>query len=371
MTAQYTYLATDLVTDTIIGEIPANNVSLDCQLNSAGHMSAGIKMDDPRIDNNELLARTTPGKTAFWAYRENTIVWGGIVLTREYQSNGKSLTLTGQTFEVYASRRFPRSIIGTNTTSYALGQGATINALWKLMQSLPQTSINVQPIANLPIVDPATTLTVNGYDLSTSFGDLITSVTQLKNGPDWTIKWLQNPDGSPYKQLAVGTPLGNSIDNTQLVFDYPGIDANYAFTENGSSGANVWWATGEGDPTAQVVGQATDGNSLASGWPMWESVNSYAGVTDQTTINSHAASDLFSLPLPLITHAFAVMGNAWPPFGSYQMGDYLISNVTDARFPQGQTDFLRVIGWTIQPPDEGQGTEKVQLVFDVPTGGGA
>src|ERR1700760_3198895 len=144
MTAQYTYLATDLVTDTVIGELPVNNVSLDCQLNSAGHMSSGLKLDDPRIDNNELLARTTPGKTAFWAYRENTIVWGGIVLTREYQSDGKSLSLTGQTFECYPFRRFPRSILGTSTMNYSLGQGSTIDALWQLMQSAPQTSINVQ-----------------------------------------------------------------------------------------------------------------------------------------------------------------------------------------------------------------------------------
>lgn len=369
MTAQYTYLATDLVTDTVIGELPVNNVSLDCQLNSAGHMSSGLKLDDPRIDNNELLARTTPGKTAFWAYRENTIVWGGIVLTREYQSDGKSLSLTGQTFECYPFRRFPRSILGTSTMNYSLGQGATIDALWQLMQSAPQTSINVQR-ATLPLVDPATTLTVNGYDLSTSFGALMNSVAELSGGPDWTVRWMENGDGTPFKQLAVGTPLGNSIDNTQLVVDYPGTDANYVYTENSSAGANVWWATGDGDPSTQVVGQATDGNSLASGWPMWESVNSYQGVTDQTTINSHASSDLFSLPQPLITHAMALFGNAWPPFGSYQMGDYAVVNILDPRFPQGVQIPLRVIGWTIQPPDEGSGTEQVQLVFDESTGSG-
>lgn len=367
MTAQYTYLATDLITDTVIGELPVSNVSLDCQLNTAGNMSSGFKLDDPRIDNNELMARTVPGKTCFWAYRDNTIVWGGIILSREFQSDGKSVSLTGQTFECYANRRFPRGVLGTASQSLSSGQAAMINTLWLQLQSIPGGNINVQQ-ARIPGSDPATTLTVNGYDLSTSYGDLIKSVTQLSDGPDWRVGWFQNSDGTPYKQLIVGTPIGRTIDFTDLVVDYPGSIANYVYTENASSGNNTWYATGDGDPTTQVVGVAVDGNNLASNYPIWEGVNSYSGVTDQGTIDAHAASDLFSLSLPLVTHAVSLTGIALPPFGSYQMGDYIVCNILDSRFPQGTTFSDRVIGWSIQPPDEGQGTEQIALVFDQATG---
>lgn len=367
MTAQYTYLATDLVTNKIIGELPVNNVSLDCQLNSAGNMSAGGHLSDPRIDDQEFINRTTPGKTAFWAIRENQIVWGGAILSRTYQSEGKALSITGQTFECYAARRFPRSVIGTAVQNLSMGQCAMINALWAQMQSISGGSIGVLA-ANLPPVDTATTLTVNGYDLSTSYADLITSITQLANGPDWTIGWGLDDTGTPFKQLQLNVPLGKTIDMTDLVVDYPGPVLNYSFTENASSGSNEWWAVGDGAAAAATVGEAVNGVSTASGWPIWESVNNYAGVTVPATIEAHAASDLISLPMPLVTHSAVFKGDAVPVFGTYAMGDYLVAHVTDPRFPNGQTFQVRIIGWTIQPPDEGQGTEVITPVFDEPTG---
>jgi hypothetical protein len=366
MTAQYTYLATDLVTDKILGELPINGVSLDCQLDSAGNMSAAGHLSDPRIDDGEFIARTVPGKTAFYAYRENQIVWGGIILSRTYQSEGKSLQLTGQTFECYAARRFPRSVIGTAVQNLSMGQCAMIDALWAQMQSV--SGINVQP-ADLPPVDPTTTLTINGYDLSTSYNDLITSIMQLSAGPDWTIAWTEDGNGLPQKKLVVGAPIGNTTDLTNLIVDYPGPVVGYTYTENASSGANEWWAVGDGTGAAVTTGVAKDANSLVSGWPLLESVNNYSGVTVQGTINAHATSDLKSLPMPLLTHSATLKGDSIPAFGTYGMGDYLVFNVTDPRFPNGQTFSVRVIGWTIQPPDEGQGTEIISPVFDEPTGG--
>src|SRR6202008_1879073 len=141
--------------------------------------------------------------------------------------------------------------------------------------------------------------------------------------------------------------------------DYPGPIADYIYTENSSSGNNQWWAVGDGDGAAAIVGSAGDPVSRASGYPIWEGVNSYSGVTDQATITNHAISDLSSLPVPIVTHHVDLLGAAFPQFGSYGMGDYVVANVTDARFPVGNTFKVRAIGWTIQPPDEGQGTEQI------------
>lgn len=369
MTAQYTYLATDLVTGTVLGELPISNVALDCQLNSAGNMSAGANLDDPRIDNTEFLARTVPGKTSFWAYRENQIVWGGIILSRTYQGQGKALTLTGQTFECYPVRRWPRSVLGTATQKLNMGRCATIDYLWQQLQSVANGNIGVIP-ANIPPVDPTTTLTVNGYDLSTSYNDLITSVAALSDGPDWTVAWTEDGSGLPLKQLAVGIPIGNKVAASGTAVDYPGSVLDYSYTENAASGNNQWWAVGDGTGTKATVGEATDEISLTSGYPLWEGVNNYSGVTKSATINKHASSDLFSLPLPLITHTANLAGDGWPAFGSYGMGDYFTVNVIDPRFSNGASFKLRVIGWSIQPPDENSGVEQITPVFDEPTGTG-
>ena len=364
MVAQYTYLATDLVTNTILGELPVNNVSLTCQLNQAGNMQAGGHLDDPRITNDDFLACTTPGRTAFWAYREDQIVWGGMILSRQYNSDGKALTLTGQTFEAYATRRFPRYTIGLTTLSWNYLTTQTIDQLWSQLQGVPGGSIGVQHMNGYPANDVATALTINGYDLATSYDDIIQSIVGLSNGPDYTIGWSQDSSGNPSKQLICGLPIGNPVGMTDLVVDYPGPVMDYLYNENASSGNNVWWATGDGDAASQTQGQAVDQNSLNSGYPVFEGVNNYSGVTDQPTINAHAASDLANFPIPLITHNVDLKGDVFPEFGSYGMGDYVVVNVTDPRFSAGFTFNVRAIGWTIQPPDEGQGTEKITLALD-------
>lgn len=364
MTAQYTYLATDLVTGQVLGELPVNNVSLDCQLNSAGNMSSGLRMDDPRLDNDELIARTYPGRTAFWAYRENTIVWGGMVLSRQYQSDGKSISLTGQTFEAYAYKRYPRLVLGgSGVSNFVGGQCEAIDFLWSQLQSITDGYIGVQRAA-VPPVDNQTTLTVNGYDLSTSYGKLMDSIVALDSGPDWTITWVEDSNGLPQKQLVVGAPIGNGVGVSDLVVDYPGPVKNYNYTENASSGGNTWWAVGDGNGAAAIVGVAQDLNSLGSGYPLWEEVNSYSGVTDQGTINSHASGDLTASPLPLVTHAAELSGGDFPMFGTYGLGDYIVVNVLDTRFPDPGIQFaLRAVGWSIQPPDESSGEETINLVF--------
>ena len=158
---QYTYLTTDLVTNTILGELPVSGVSMDCQLNTAGHMQCGGNLGDPSLNDNEWLARTTPGRTAFWAYRNNQIVWGGIILSREYQSNGLAITLTGQTFECYPANRFPRYVIGTATQVLNQGQCSLINYLWQQLQSVTGGNIGVVQAPNIPANDTIAQMTTS------------------------------------------------------------------------------------------------------------------------------------------------------------------------------------------------------------------
>jgi hypothetical protein len=372
MTASYTFLTTDLASGNILGEVPMNGVALDVQLNGAGNMSAGGALSDTRISDEDFVTRTQPGRTGFWAYRENQIVWGGIIWTRQYQSNGKALTITGQTFESYAARRFPRAWLGTNTVVFNQGQCSLIDMLWSTMQNVPNGNISVLPCPGAAAIpnDIQTQLTVNGFDLTFSVDDYIQSILTLQSGPDYTIIWLEDDNGLPSAQLLVASRLGNPIGMTDLTVDYPGAIKDYMYNENASSGNNQWWAVGDGQDAAAVVGVATDQVALNSGYPLLEGVNSYSGVTDQGTIDAHAASDLAALDAPLITHNADLDGEGPPAFGTYGLGDYLVANVQDPRFKNGAVFGVRITGWTIQPPDEGQGTETITPVFDEATGSG-
>jgi hypothetical protein len=368
MVAAYNYLVTDLTTGSVLGELPYNNVSLSCQLNTPGNMSGGINLDDTRLTNDQILALTTPGRTATWTYRENAIVWGGINLTREYQSEGKSLSVTGQTFEVYAQRRYPRGVIGTTVLNWKYNMCQTIDNLWRQMQSISYGNIGVAPMNIYPANDIATTLAINGWDLSTSYDDLIQSIIALNSGPDYTITWEEDGNGNPLAQLSCGLPLGNPVGMTDLVVDFPGPVMDYIYNESGSNGNNRWWSVGDGDAAAAVAGEITDYTSLQSGYPLWEGVNNYQGVTDNATIENHAINDLKTFPMPLVTHNIDLKGDVFPEFGSYGMGDYVVCNIQDPRFIAGTQFNVRAVGWSIQPPDESNGTEEITLVLDEPSG---
>lgn len=369
----YTFLATDLMTNQVLGELPVSQVQLDAQLNTAGNMSCAANLSDPKIDSQDLLSRTIPGRTAFWAYRENQIVWGGIIWTRVYTSQGRSLNLTGQTFESYAARRFPRSWLGAASTAYNQGQMSIINDLWHQLQAVSFGNIGVLPFESFPASDTVRQITVNGFDLSKNVDGYIQDITGFSDGPDYTITCTEDGNGLPLKQLLLGAPLGRSLGAATLSFDFPGAALDYVYAENAANGATQWWAQGDGSGTATVTGVATDLAALSGGFPLIESSDQFNGTTLQSVINQHAADSLAISPVPKVTHSVDLVGILPPQFGEYSLGDYIVVNVVDSRFPSGQQFPVRVIGWTINPPDAGNGVETISLVFyepDVPAGAG-
>lgn len=361
--AHYTYLTTDLRTNTVLGEIPLHGVTLDCQLNTPGNMTAGANLDDPRIADADFISRTIPGRTAFWAYRENKIVWGGIIWTRQWEAQGKTFTFSGQTFESYATRRFPKSWLGSAMYNYNAGQCFIINDLWLQLQRVTYGDIGVRPMTSFPPNDFVRQVLVNGWDLSTSFDDIIQAQLAYSNSPDYTIQWLEDGNSLPIKQLVVAPVIGNPIASTDLVIDFPGSVADYIYNENASTGNTVWWAVGDGSGAQQWVGAAEDTASLQAGFPLLEGVNSYSGVTSTVTLDQYAQADLAALPVLYTVNSPLVFGARSPVFGTYSMGDYCVMHAKDGRFPLGATYSRRVIGWSITPPDEGQGAEEITLVL--------
>jgi hypothetical protein len=363
---QYTFLTTDLITNRVLGEIPVSGVTLDCQLNTPGNMSANANLDDPRISNSDFIACTIPGRTSFWAYRGGKIVWGGIIWSRQWTTQGKAFALTGQTFESYALRRFPYSWQGTNIVTYTNGQCFIINDLWAKLQGVKYGNIGVMPAQPTPsLLDVQRIVEVDGFDLSTSVDDIIQSLVAFNNGPDYTITWPTDANGLPLKQLVLGVQLGNPISQTDLSLDFPGGTVqNYVFLENAAAGNNLWYATGSGSDASQVVGTATDLTTLTAGYPLLEGVDTAnTDVSDVPTLQAYAAADLTALPVPYKTLSATLNGTKFPMFGTYNLGDYVNMHMVDGRFPQGVTHHRRVTGWTITPPDSANGVEQVTLVL--------
>jgi len=233
------------------------------------------------------------------------------------------------------------------------------------LQSVKYGNIGVKPVVSLPAKDILRDVTLEGFDLSTSVDSVISNLTSLIDGPDYTIAWSVDSNGLPRKQLVVAPKIGNAINVTNLVVDYPGSVADYTYTEDASSGADTWYVPGSGSASSMPVGIAIDNTILGSGWPLIEGVDTdNSSVTSTGLLDSYASADMSHARMPKVTHSADLFGGGEPKFGSYGLGDYITVNVIDPRFPNGQKFEIRVVGWTITPPDSGSGVEQIALVYD-------
>jgi hypothetical protein len=102
--AEYRYYVVDLLTNNVISEIPFTNVSFERALSKAGSFSGEIPVIEA-TKNLDLYESTMPGKTALYVLRNGVCVWGGIIWSRSYSPDNKSLTVDGQEWISYLYHR--------------------------------------------------------------------------------------------------------------------------------------------------------------------------------------------------------------------------------------------------------------------------
>lgn len=375
MAASYSYLFQDLLTRQVLGEMPVNGVSFDRQLNQPGNFQGSTNLDNDLIGNNEIIAMTMPGKTAVYVFRENQIVWGGIIWTRTYQSQSKSLQMTAQTFESYPYRRIasdPTMKFTQKNQSYILAQlWAGVQTPYPLTAGVCDIGVDISvAMASLVGSDVLRDLTIVPADMR-YYGDYIDSLTAFSDGPDYYID-VAGTDTYITKTLIVGPRIGASLANTELRLDYPGCILNYFWTENNAENNTVWWAVGEGDGNSKVRVNVANQAYFNAGYPILEGVNTWEGVTSQVTATQHASDDLASNNVGKSKKHLDIKADESPVFGSYNLGDACFVSIDDARFYFTQEFSGRVVGWSVTPASS-DAVEEVSLVLEgqEDSGGGA
>jgi hypothetical protein len=102
--AEYRYYVADILTNTVITEIPFTGVKYQRALSKAGAFSGEIPVIEA-TSNLDLYESTMPGKTALYVLRNGVCVWGGIIWSRSYSPSNKSLTVDAQEWVSYLSHR--------------------------------------------------------------------------------------------------------------------------------------------------------------------------------------------------------------------------------------------------------------------------
>jgi hypothetical protein len=126
-TLEYRYFLTDLLTNTIISEVPFRSVSYERTNRRAGSFSGTIPFI-PATKGLNLYEATMPGRTGLYIMRNGVCVWGGIIWSRSYDVISKDLKVDGAELISYFYHRnvWQTLIYGTDyfgIVSYDISSG--------------------------------------------------------------------------------------------------------------------------------------------------------------------------------------------------------------------------------------------------------
>jgi hypothetical protein len=100
----YRYFTADLLTNTVLAEIPFVDVSYERAIKAAGAFSGRIAVI-PKTESMDLYTNTMPGRTALYVVRDNVCVWGGVIWARSYNAVQRSMSVDASEFTSYFHHR--------------------------------------------------------------------------------------------------------------------------------------------------------------------------------------------------------------------------------------------------------------------------
>jgi hypothetical protein len=162
LSPSYRVLTTDLLTNRILSEIPFTGIDYETSLSNAGSFSGSVFVDS-ESKKLDLYNSTMPGKTGLYVLRNNVCVWGGMVWSREYDLESRSLSVSASEFTSYLYHRiiwktFQPGFSGTLTVT----GDVNANAIVEIPNGAP-FNVSENDSIRLTFAPPSTGL--NGYFL--------------------------------------------------------------------------------------------------------------------------------------------------------------------------------------------------------------
>lgn len=353
---KYTYATYDLHTNSILAEVPFENVSYSHKLSKAGTASMSMPVN-PTTLKMGIKNSTVPGKTGVYIFRDDEIMWGGILWKRMYESQSRSVRFECETFESYFYHRFQSMVLG-----------------WEDVDQLTMArSYALQAAGDIGIDVDETLSGVNRYHNSFNYefktlGSEIDELAGLFNGFDWNVRVYIDEMGILRRRLVWGYPqLGVSAANTTMLFEYPGAIRGYTTTEDAARSGNRVFAIGGGQGLDQIYYEARDQQMLDNGWPLLEISTAYKDVFIPSELAARALQDLHRLRTPVALISANVSGSADPKLGSYFPGDYARFAIEDHWNDQILNATMRITGFTVNNVGKGSFED---VTLDVEAGGG-
>lgn len=361
---QYRYLFADLLTNSIIGELPLTGVNFTQQLNSSGSLSGRLLLSGVNSYGLNVPASTIPARTALYVDRDGVLVWGGIIWRRSYRSDDQSIDLMAQEFESYFQHRF----ITSTTTFTSQDQLAVARSLITTAQAVSGGNIGVQVGSETSGVN--ITKTYYGYELKNVYSAL-QDLSRSTSGFDFNIAVAYDGSGNPTKTLQLGYPRNGTVysasDPNAPVFEFPaGNVVSYEYPEEGVNTVNALYGIGAGSNEGKLIVTATDASKLTAGWALLEGSATYSDYSDSALLTGIIAGQVSALSYPPTTVKIVAPPYVNPVLGTYRVGDDVRLRITDDRFPTALDSTYRIVALNVTVGESSP--ERVTLTLTLPIG---
>lgn len=393
----YRYLISNTYRSTtgqVLAELPFTDVNFNSPLNGIGTFQGTLLLSGINNTYLDTLAQTVPMQKSLFVDYGNQIVWGGIITSREYNSESQTLTIIAQEFEFLLNKR--RINKYTSSTYYnSSQQGLVYTAvdagaiLYDLITQM-QTNNTGMHKTNTALDMTPDNFTTGSLVTRTYFDFELKSVYQalkdLSQGSFFDFKVIPAYGaGGIDLNLKVGNPatansalnrVYNASNPAQSPnFQFPGNLVSYKYTEDGTATANYAWGLGYGKNYNKLLAYVYDNSKIGSGgtWPLIEETYNFIDVKDTTTLSTVTngiASGVSYPPTtiqvtlpPWVDPAYGAYG-----YGGYQLGDQVRLIIQDEflNYPWGTTNY-RISEIAVTPGSNGPDRVTVTLMLPYAT----
>lgn len=364
--ATWRYIAADLRTNALLGELPLTDVSFSEVLNGAGEFSATLPLNVSAATSASstssaaqlLTASSQPERTALYVLRNGVPVWGGIVWKRR-RSKGRPAQLGGASFWSF----FRLQHLRTLQSFTAVDQLAIARAIITATQAAPGANIGVTVGAETSGIVRSSTF--QPWELKQS-AEAVEEFAAMDVGFDFAIDVLPGLQ----KVLTLSYPRrGRTAGSTGLAWVDGKNLLDYDCDEDGTRSARTFTAVGAGDGANMLLSTATRTDLLDSGFPLTSGVGSFKDESVAANLDAQALAAVAQrAETPTFWKIVVDPDDVDGGFGTFIAGDDgLLQIDDDDNFPRrtdgqpGYRAFHRVVAWEGTVPAEGKETLAVTL----------
>ena len=369
---QLTYYSFDVMTLTLLAELPFAKVTFSQRLNTPGSFTGTLKLSDRGVANLDPIGATNPSKTLTLIDLDGQIIWGGLNSTRTFSNTTHGLTVAGRETWAYFTQRLqaadytvpnPLSAhwnanpadacqVAAQIVADAIAvTGSAFSAMGITIReefSNPNPIACSYPLSQLQTVDSiVSTLATTGYETGFDFGI------------GW--EWSNGQGSTPVPTLFIDYPRRGLAYTGNSPALYVDAAMEYTWPEDATQQANsvVGTASGSG-AISSAAGPARA--VLGNGYPLLESTTSYSNVSTQAQLDACTDDDWALLMWPVVTATVTLPLLGDPVIGSYIVGDDMRLVISpDERFPSGVDTNMRCTGIDATVADDGLSTQTITL----------